>query len=434
VRSDFQDILIFESHTHGRVMLLDGVVQITERDEFVYQEMLTHVPLLAHGAAKRVLIIGAGDGGVLKRALQHRNVERAVMVEIDGEVIRLAKEHLPGIAGDAWGDPRAEVIVGDGIDYVRQAGAGSFDVVIVDSTDPIGVGEVLFTDEFYRNAARLLSERGVIVNQCGVPFMQADELRETSERRARFFGDISAYVAAVPTYVGGFMTLGWAAKAARPAPGPRREESGAAPRRPASSGLTRYWTPGNPRGALPSCRPTSPRTCPADLPAAPSPRACSGEVHVRAGPANRPAGSGPGAHLRRGALTDLGPGPDRPPCRYRRNPRARRRPASTRHDHQCTCPVMSRGRAGQETAPAISSGSRDAQQGRVARALFECWPGPPTGRARIRRTRAGAMAVHRTLRCPPTPPQRRASCMSPPCSPRRCPAAASRGSRRSRRR
>src|SRR5689334_18862822 len=120
-------------------MVLDGVIQITERDEFVYQEMLTHVPLLAHGAAKRVLIIGAGDGGVLKRVLQHRSVERAVMVEIDGEVIRLCKEHMPGIAGDAWHDPRAEVIVGDGIDYVRKAASGSFDVVIVDSTDPIGV-------------------------------------------------------------------------------------------------------------------------------------------------------------------------------------------------------------------------------------------------------------------------------------------------------
>src|SRR5690606_4366841 len=105
--------------------------------------------LLAHGAAKRVLIIGAGDGGVLRRVLEHSTVEKAVMVEIDGEVIRLCKEFLPNIAGDAWTNPRAEVIVGDGIDYVRKAEAGSFDVVIVDSTDPIGVGEVLFTDEFY---------------------------------------------------------------------------------------------------------------------------------------------------------------------------------------------------------------------------------------------------------------------------------------------
>jgi spermidine synthase len=242
VRSEFQDIMVFESHTHGRVMLLDGVVQITEADEFVYQEMLAHVPLLAHGAARRVLIIGAGDGGVLRRVLQHRGVERAVMVEIDGEVIRLAKEHLPGIAGDAWTDPRAEVIVGDGIDYVRQAAPGSFDAVIVDSTDPIGVGEVLFTDEFYANCARLLTERGLVVNQCGVPFMQSDELRDTSLRRAKSFADVWAYVAAVPTYVGGFMTLGWAAKDAAC----RTVGVEEIRRRAEAAGIlgkTRYWTP-----------------------------------------------------------------------------------------------------------------------------------------------------------------------------------------------
>jgi spermidine synthase len=242
VKSDFQDIRIFESHLHGRVMLLDGVVQITEADEFVYQEMLAHVPLLAHGDAKRVLIIGAGDGGVLRRVLQHRTVERAVMVEIDGEVIRLAREHLPGIGGDAWTDPRATVIVGDGIDHVRQAEAGSYDVVIVDSTDPIGVGEVLFTDEFYTNCARILTDRGLVVNQCGVPFMQAEELRQTSLRRAKFFPDVFAYVAAVPTYVGGFMTLGWAAKDAD-----CRHVAVAEIRRRADvAGVletTRYWTP-----------------------------------------------------------------------------------------------------------------------------------------------------------------------------------------------
>ncbi len=211
-KSDFQDIAIFESEFHGRVMMLDGIVQITEGDEFVYQEMLTHVPLLAHGAARSVLIIGAGDGGVLRRVLMHKGVERAVMVEIDGEVIRLAKEFLPKIAGEAWDDPRAEVIVGDGIDYVKTAADASFDVIIVDSTDPIGVGEVLFTDDFYANCARILTARGLVVNQCGVPFMQADELRETSARRRKFFPHVTAYVAAVPTYVGGFMTLGWAGK------------------------------------------------------------------------------------------------------------------------------------------------------------------------------------------------------------------------------
>ena len=242
VKSDFQDIVIFESFTHGRVMVLDGVIQITEGDEFVYQEMLTHVPLLAHGAAENVLIIGAGDGGVLRRVLMHKGVKRAVMVEIDGEVIRLCKEFLPNIAGEAWNDPRADVIVGDGIDYVKRAPDGAFDAIVVDSTDPIGVGEVLFTDEFYENCARILSPRGLIVNQCGVPFMQADELRDTSLRRRKFFPHVSAYVAAVPTYVGGFMTLGWAAKDAGltsvPAETIRARAAAAG-----ILGTTEYWTP-----------------------------------------------------------------------------------------------------------------------------------------------------------------------------------------------
>ena len=242
VRSRFQDIVVFESVSHGRVMLLDGAVQITEADEFVYQEMLAHVPLLAHGAAKRVLIIGAGDGGVLRRVLQHRGVERAVMVEIDGEVIRLSREFLPAIGGDAWDDPRAEVIVGDGIEYVRRAANASFDVVIVDSTDPVGVGEVLFTDDFYENCARLLTARGLVVNQCGVPAMQAQELRDTSLRRGRFFPDVWAYLAAVPTYVGGFMALGWSAKDAECrhlGAGELRARADAA----GVLGTTRYWTP-----------------------------------------------------------------------------------------------------------------------------------------------------------------------------------------------
>jgi spermidine synthase len=242
IRSPFQDIMVFESEHHGRVMLLDGVVQITERDEFAYQEMLAHVPLLAHGAAGRVLIIGAGDGGVLRRVLQHSTVRQAVLVEIDAQVIALARQHLPMVAGKAWADARASVIIGDGIDYMAKAPTGSFDVVLVDSTDPIGVGEVLFSDAFYAHCARVLTERGVIVNQCGVPLMQADELRDTSRRRARFFPHVAAYVVAVPTYVGGFMTFGWAAKDASLA---RHDAATIGARADAAGvlGTTRYWTP-----------------------------------------------------------------------------------------------------------------------------------------------------------------------------------------------
>ncbi|CAK7191854.1 Polyamine aminopropyltransferase [Commensalibacter sp. Nvir] len=241
-QSKYQDIRIVENEFYGRVLFLDGVTQITTKDEFVYQEMLAHVPLLTHGNAKNILIIGAGDGGVLKRVLQHKTVERVVMVEIDGDVVSLSKEFLPEIAGSSWGDPRAEVIIGDGIKYVTEAKSESFDIIIVDSTDPIGVGEVLFTDEFYSNASRILTSQGLIVNQCGVPFMQADELKETSLRRAKFFSYVSAYVAAVPTYVGGFMTLGIAGKGkntihqSREIIEKRAFETGIL-------GLTRYWSP-----------------------------------------------------------------------------------------------------------------------------------------------------------------------------------------------
>ncbi len=240
--SAYQDILVFDSASHGRVLALDGAIQITEADEFIYQEMLAHVPLLAHGNARRVLIIGAGDGGVLRRVLQHRTTQQAIMVEIDGEVIRLSKEFLPGIGGDAWADPRAKVIIGDGIAYAAAATAGSFDVIIVDSTDPAGVGEALFTDTFYADCARILAPGGLVVNQCGVPFMQPEELRVTSRRRARAFPHVSAYLAAVPTYVGGFMALGIASKSS----GVGEVQVGTIRARAEAAGIlgvTRYWTP-----------------------------------------------------------------------------------------------------------------------------------------------------------------------------------------------
>ncbi len=240
-RSAFQEIAVVETVSHGRVLLLDGVVQITEADEFAYQEMIVHVPLLQHGAAERVLIIGAGDGGVLRRVLQHGGVRRATMVEIDGAVIRLSREHLPAIGGSAWDDPRAEVIVGDGIAYADAAAAASVDVVIVDSTDPAGPGEALFSEAFYRDCARILRPGGLLVNQCGVPFMQADELRNTAMLRAAVFAHVSAYVAAVPTYVGGYMALGMASDTPILPP-----PLSVLATRAAAAGVldtTRYWSP-----------------------------------------------------------------------------------------------------------------------------------------------------------------------------------------------
>jgi len=204
--------------------------------------MLAHVPLLAHGGARRALIIGAGDGGVLRRVLEHRSIERAIMVEIDGEVIRLVREHMPQIAGEAWTDPRTTLVVGDGLKYLAESPPDSFDVVIVDSTDPVGVGETLFTEAFYADCARALGPNGIVVNQSGVPFMQGQELRETSLRRAGAFPCVTAYVAAVPTYVGGLMALGFAAKQpgldSVPIPVLRERAEAAG-----ILGRTRYWSP-----------------------------------------------------------------------------------------------------------------------------------------------------------------------------------------------
>ena len=203
-----QHLLIFENERFGRVMALDGVVQTTEADEFIYHEMLTHVPILAHGAAKNVLIIGGGDGGVLRECLKHSAIERVVQVEIDQSVIDMAKQWLPGHSDGAFDDPRASIVISDGMAFVATT-EERFDVIISDSTDPIGPGEVLFTDDFYAACKRCLNPGGVVATQNGVAFMQLDEVTTTARRLGAQFADTTFYVAAVPTYVGGIMTFAW---------------------------------------------------------------------------------------------------------------------------------------------------------------------------------------------------------------------------------
>ena len=205
--TEHQRIVVFDSAQFGRVMTLDGVVQVTERDNFIYHEMLTHVPMVAHGAAKRVLIIGGGDGGMAREALRHP-VERVTMVEIDAGVVEFCREYLPAISDGAFDDPRLDLQIADGADFVHDTDGG-FDVIIVDSTDPVGPGEVLFTDHFYGHAKRALAPGGILVTQNGVPFMQGDELTGTLRAFQSLFDDAYAFVAPVPTYQGGFMAFGW---------------------------------------------------------------------------------------------------------------------------------------------------------------------------------------------------------------------------------
>ncbi|MBL8697121.1 MAG: polyamine aminopropyltransferase [Alphaproteobacteria bacterium] len=208
-RTAHQDLIIFETPTYGRVLALDSIIQVTEKDEYVYHEMMTHMPIVAHGRAKRVLIIGGGDGGILRETLRHKAVQRVTMVEIDRSVVDMCLEYMPSIPQKAFRDRRTDLVIADGARFVAETDE-RFDVVIVDSTDPVGPGEVLFTEGFYRNCHRVLTPGGILVNQNGVPFMQADEVTMTYRRRRKSFKDVGFYVAAVPSYYGGFMTLGWA--------------------------------------------------------------------------------------------------------------------------------------------------------------------------------------------------------------------------------
>ena len=207
--TDHQRLVIFKNPIFGRMMMLDGVTQTTEADEFIYHEMLAHVPILAHGDAKKVLIIGGGDGGMLREVLRHTSVELCTMVEIDPSVVELSKQYLPNHSAGAFDDPRTHLVYDDGAAFVKNP-PHTYDVMIVDSTDPIGPGEVLFQDTFYANARRCLNPGGILVTQNGVPFMQPDELKNTVTHLKHLFADASCYLATIPTYVGGPMAMGWA--------------------------------------------------------------------------------------------------------------------------------------------------------------------------------------------------------------------------------
>ncbi len=208
-KTDHQDLLIFQNSLFGRVMALDGIIQTTEKDEFYYHEMLAHVPILAQGHAKRVLVIGGGDGGMLREVLKHQSVEKAVLVEIDQQVIAMCKTYLPSHSQGAFDDPRVEIVINDGKQYVLET-QQQFDVIISDSTDPIGPGESLFTSEYYQACQRCLTENGILVTQNGVPYFQTDEAIDTARRFANIFNDYHFYSAAVPTYIGGIMLFGFA--------------------------------------------------------------------------------------------------------------------------------------------------------------------------------------------------------------------------------
>jgi spermidine synthase len=215
-KSQYQHIKIFDTVSNGRVMTLDGVVQITTRDESAYAEMLTHLPMLEHGKVERVMIVGGGDLSIADEALKHKGVKEVVLVDIDGRVIELCKKHFGEINAKAFRDRRMKVVVADAFEYLaRPEAKARFDLIIGDRPDPIGPGKALFGDTFYDRIKRALKPGGFATFQTGVPFYQPWEITEALEELTRHFPRSGLYLTVVPTYIGGFMALSWAGKGAR---------------------------------------------------------------------------------------------------------------------------------------------------------------------------------------------------------------------------
>ena len=212
-KSKYQRIKIFDTPNNGRVMTLDDIVQITTRDESAYAEMLTHLPLLEHGKAARVMIVGGGDLSIADEALKHKGVKEVVLVDIDGRVIELCREHFGQINAKAFKDKRLQLEVADAFEYLgRPASKERFDLIVADRPDPVGPGKALFGETFYDRVRNALKPGGFATFQTGVPFYQPWEITEALEELMHFFPSSGLYLSVVPTYIGGFMALSWACK------------------------------------------------------------------------------------------------------------------------------------------------------------------------------------------------------------------------------
>ena len=213
VQSDFQRIDIFDSVEFGRILTLDGLLMLTEKDEYVYHEMITHIPMATNPDIKKVLVIGAGDGGTVRELCRYDTIEHIDMVEIDYQVVELARKYLPFTAC-SLDDPRVDIHYQDGLRFVRRVPEGIYDLIIVDSTDPFGVGEGLFTKEFYGNCCKALTEDGILVNQHESTFYESysNSMKRAHSRIKSLFPLALVYQAHIPTYPSGHWLFGFASK------------------------------------------------------------------------------------------------------------------------------------------------------------------------------------------------------------------------------
>lgn len=210
--SEYQRIDIFETVELGRMLTLDGILMLTEKDEFVYHEMMVHIPMAVNPGIKNVLVIGAGDGGTVKRLVQYKGIESIIVVEIDKLVVEKCKEYFGNLTTGFY-DKRVKLVYEDGLKYVRNF-IGEFDLIIVDSTDPFGPGEGLFTREFYGSCHKALGADGILVNQHESPFYDCykDAVTKTHDKLKAFFPVCEVYQAHIPTYPSGHWLFGFASK------------------------------------------------------------------------------------------------------------------------------------------------------------------------------------------------------------------------------
>lgn len=213
-KSTYQQIDVVRTVNHGTVLINDGIIMLTERDEFIYHEMIAHVPLFVHPSAKHVLVIGGGDGGTVREVLKHDSVERVVMVEIDEVVVAACRQNLPSVS-QALDDPRLEIIFADGIQYVAET-TERFDIAMVDSTDPIGPGVGLFEKPFYANMARILTAQGILVTQAESPFYDIEFQQTLLSNQRSYFKKLHTYLYTTLAYVGGLYCFGFASKGLSP--------------------------------------------------------------------------------------------------------------------------------------------------------------------------------------------------------------------------
>ncbi len=214
-QSEFQKVEVFETESSlGRVLTLDDLMMTTEGDEYHYHEMIAHIPMINHKCPKSVLIIGGGDGGTVREVLKHDTVEKVVLCEIDGLVIDVCKKYLPTISC-SLNDPKVEILVQDAIEYIKNK-ENKFDIVLIDSTDPMGPGEGLFTEEFYSNVKNSLKKDGIMVAQSESPFANKKEIKKMYNLLKKVFPICSTYTSNIPTYPGGYWAWAFCSENVKP--------------------------------------------------------------------------------------------------------------------------------------------------------------------------------------------------------------------------